>query len=208
MEQVSIIERVQPTSGERLKTNSDKFRQFWAMAASKRESTCRESPFDACQSSTAHLALISTGSSQSTVEFTSKSTNKLTVRPHLQTNQSAVLKMSDDSGIWMRPVRRCRRRLLYTDEQVNCNQNATTVTPENRNIPFYLDGLVCALRRMRRQIPLELNPVNLIKQFWNKLLGSDELFLTPRREPCQQPPDSPDLVPVDVMGNFLNCGTF
>jgi hypothetical protein len=145
----------------------------------------------------------STGSSQSTVKFTSKSTNKSTLRPHLQTNPSAVLKMSHDSGIWMRPVRRCRRRLFDTDEQVNCNQNATTVTPKNRNIPAYSDGLI-----RTPQPQLELIPDNLIEQFLNNLFDSDEVFLTPRRETRQQSPDSPDLVPVDVMENFLNCGTF
>ena len=140
--------------------------------------------------------------------------------------------MSQVSGIWMRPVRRCRRRLFTEDDPVNCSRKGTAVTPENRNIPVYLDGLVGAPRRERRQHPLELVPVNVMAQLLNEgpfntprrvrhplefipvnlmilllnnLFDSDDSVLTPHREPYQQSPDSPALVSVEVMEIFLNC---
>ena len=74
---------------------------------------------------------------------------------------------------------------------------------ENRDIPVYLDGLVRSPGRVRRQPQLELITVNFIEQFLNNLFDSDELSLIPRREPCQQSPDSPALVPVDVMESYF-----
>ena len=98
------------------------------------------------------------------------------------------------------PVRTARReRRRHPLELVPVNVMAQLLNQD----PFSYSDLVPALGRGRH--PLELIPVNLMEQLLNNVLDSDDSVLTPHHEPCQQSRDSPDLEPVDVMENFLNC---